>query len=1107
VAVVVTKSTAAQRRLRQVSATGAQPRSKEAALLLAGALLLALGVCLSYIAMAGRVKAEAKAGPPLLNLNSKPEAQRLAPLLTSFQTKADRQFAAEQIAGRLQSGPISSVSDLTALRADAHLVRQTRGLVDFRLRLGQVSNAEAVPVMTARDIRVVRPALCVRDFADFRWLLAGAALSLILCFWVIHAVWVSKWFTGDQILLPVLQMLTTVAFLLMVTLRDPLRDRLLFPDFSVGVAAGCLALLAVSFADLERPVLKRLAYVPLLLAIVTSILLISFGFGPGQSDAKVNLSLGGVTVQPAELIKLLLLLFLAGYFAKRWELLRELSEKRSNLPRLFRKFPVPSLRHGLPVLAGVILAILLFIGQGDMGPALVLSFVFFTLWGIARRRTLGVLFGCSLVLASFLACYMIGFPRTVAARVGIALSPWDNFIRPGGDHIAQSLWTFSAGGLLGTGLGLAERQQAPAAHTDLVLAVAGEQLGFAGLAALFVLYAVLIHRTLKVAVSAREYGFFLALSVTLLTAYQVLLISCGILGVAPLSGVVTPFLNYGKSSTVINFLMYGMVAGISGQPRDPAGTENFGSGVKKLQLALCLVASIVIAKAFYIQVWKADEVTFRQALVVHADGHRNFVHNPRIRSAIATIPRGTIYDSTGLPLATVHLDELLANKQAYEKIGLNLETALSPAEGRRYPLGELMFHVLGDERTRLNWAAGNTSFIERDENVRLQGFDDHARLVRVRDTRDGGERVVFKRDYRDLSNFVKHHAWPGHPDVQRMLARDRSVRLTLNARLQARAATILERAIKGAAAGKGAIVVTDPRTGALLASVTYPFKGVMSEMEDASDPDHAAAALLDRARYGVYPPGSSFKLVTAAAALERSRYPNATYTCRRLPDGRVGNWVKGWQRPVRDDVQDKSPHGDVDLRRGLVVSCNAYFAQLGTYVVGAQALRRTAEQFGIRTASPNTDQKLRDSLPQASYGQGQVTASPLQMARVAATIANDGVFGPTHWVQGSSAEGRRVFDADTARQLGGFMREVVLDGTGRRLNTLSIPVAGKTGTAEWRNARSHAWFVGFAPYGNAKTRIAFAVLVENGGYGGQWPALAAGELVEAAAELGLIEQQ
>jgi len=342
--------------------------------------------------------------------------------------------------------------------------------------------------------------------------------------------------------------------------------------------------------------------------------------------------------------------------------------------------------------------------------------------------------------------------------------------------------------------------------------------------------------------------------------------------------------------------------------------------------------------------------------------------------------------------------------------------------------------------------------------------------------------------------------------VKQLLGRDRSVRLTVNGRLQARAAAILEKAVKGAAVDKGAIVVVDPETGALLASATYPFKGAMSQTENAGEDEKHAPYLLDRARYGTYPPGSSFKLVTAAAALQSGRHLDATYTCRRLPDGRVGNWVRGWGRPIRDDIQDRSPHGDVDMRKGLIVSCNAFFAQLGTYVVGAEALRRTADQFGIQAASPNTAIRLRDSLPQASYGQGQVTASPLQMARVAASIANDGVFRPTHWILGAPNEARRVFDAGAAQQLGEFMREVVVRGTGRRLSALSIPVAGKTGTAERRNARSHAWFVGFAPYGNAKRRVAFAVLVENGGYGGQSAASAAGELVEAVAELGLVQQ-
>jgi hypothetical protein len=95
-----------------------------------------------------------------------------------------------------------------------------------------------------------------------------------------------------------------------------------------------------------------------------------------------------------------------------------------------------------------------------------------------------------------------------------------------------------------------------------------------------------------------------------------------------------------------------------------------------------------------------------------------------------------------------------------------------------------------------------------------------------------------------------------------------------------------------------------------------------------------------------------------------------TYSCIRLPDGRVGNYLRGSNRPIRDDIEDKSPHGTIDMERAVIVSCNAYFAQLGTYNVGAQHLFDTGTLLGISMAAPATAQQLRKSLPQSSYGQG-----------------------------------------------------------------------------------------------------------------------------------------
>src|SRR5262249_20287678 len=189
-------------------------------------------------------------------------------------------------------------------------------------------------------------------------------------------------------------------------------------------------------------------------------------------------------------------------------------------------------------------------------------------------------------------------------------------------------------------------------------------------------------------------------------------------------------------------------------------------------------------------------------------------------------------------------------------------------------------------------------------------------------------------------------------------------------------------------------------------------------------------------------------------------------------------------------IEDKTPHGTVDMERGIVVSCNAYFAQLGFHDVGAKNLLETANLLGISVASPNNPAQLQRSLPQSSYGQGQVVASPFQMARVAATERNAGAAPVGRWITDENntrtAEPQIVLPPDTTQMLTRFMRSVVMQGTGRRA-AANVAVAGKTGTAELADADSHAWFIGFAPFESGRKRIAFSVLVENGVYGGRTP--------------------
>ena len=331
------------------------------------------------------------------------------------------------------------------------------------------------------------------------------------------------------------------------------------------------------------------------------------------------------------------------------------------------------------------------------------------------------------------------------------------------------------------------------------------------------------------------------------------------------------------------------------------------------------------------------------------------------------------------------------------------------------------------------------------------------------------------------------------------MSRDRDVRTSIDIRLQLKATEILRSQLEKVNK-KGALVVMNPQSGDVLALVSLPEPAASGQAQ----PDE----LLDRARYGEYPPGSTFKLVTAIAALRRNpQATHQTFTCRGLGDGRVGTVIPGWRRQIRDDVGDHA-HGTLDLAHAITVSCNAYFAQLGVYNVGAEALQQTANAVGI---SAGELKDLKKMLPFAAYGQGAVVTTPFKMARVAATISAGGLMPEGRWVLDASnsrtAAPVPILAPESAAFLARAMRSVVTSGTARSaMAGVKISIAGKTGTAQLDNGDPHAWFAGFAPYdGDPSTRVAFAVVVEHGGYGAKLAAPIARRLVEAANELGVIQ--
>ena len=242
-----------------------------------------------------------------------------------------------------------------------------------------------------------------------------------------------------------------------------------------------------------------------------------------------------------------------------------------------------------------------------------------------------------------------------------------------------------------------------------------------------------------------------------------------------------------------------------------------------------------------------------------------------------------------------------------------------------------------------NWAARNSSFLERDSDAMLKGFDDRQRVVDVVNPRTGAHERTIKRDYRELLPLVRHGFGSRRSGVATLL--DPAARPAIVPSMRGCRCGWRPRcgpASSAAAITRGAAVVIDVDSGEVLASVSYPWPAPRRRRDvgrRCRPGRRAMRCSTARATGCIRPAPRSSCWSPARRCAAVRRVPSQTFACVRLPDGRVGNFVRGSTRPVRDDPMDTAPHGNVDLRHGLVVSCNAYFAQLAMRL-GPQPIAR-----------------------------------------------------------------------------------------------------------------------------------------------------------------------
>ncbi len=393
-------------------------------------------------------------------------------------------------------------------------------------------------------LSIARPDL-VREW-HFRGAAAMAALLLTS-----HLVLLWRNPRADQLLLPVVAMLVAIGLVVVTRLAPDLALRQL-----LWVTLGFTLMIGTVLFLPDISLLQSYKYTSAILGLLLVGTTFLFGRDPNDSGVRSWLTFGGIDFQPSEILKVLLVIFFAGYLEDKRELLTWSSSRLGGL----RLPPLPYLG---PLVVMWAISMLMLVAQRDVGAALLFFCIFLAMLYVASGRALYVWEGLIAFLVGAYLCFLL-FAH-IRLRVEVWLDPWSHAATQG-YQVVQSLVALAVGGLTGSGLGLGHPGYIPAVQTDFVIAAIGEEMGLAGTLGVVALFMLLVYRGFRIALDARhDFSVLLASGLTTVVGVQAIVILAGTTKLIPLTGITLPFISYGGSSIVTNFILLGLLLRISAE--------------------------------------------------------------------------------------------------------------------------------------------------------------------------------------------------------------------------------------------------------------------------------------------------------------------------------------------------------------------------------------------------------------------------------------------------------------------------------------------------------------------------------------------------------------